>query len=159
MIAVVQRVTEAQVVGEGRVVGRIAGGLVALVAVHATDTPDDVAWTAGKLAGLRIFRNGDKHFDLDVRQAGGSVLLVSNFTVAAATRQGRRPSFDAAASPEKGRDLFDALVEAVRAQGLAVETGLFGADMSVTIVNDGPVTVTVDSTQGKKGAIGRESNA
>ena len=150
MIAVVQRVTEAQVIVEGRVVGHIDGGLVALVAIHATDTPDDVTWMAGKLAGLRIFRNGDKHFDFDVKLAGGAVLLVSNFTVAAATRQGRRPSFDAAASPEKGRALFDALVEAVRAQGLAVETGVFGADMSVTIVNDGPVTVIVDSAQGKK---------
>jgi D-tyrosyl-tRNA(Tyr) deacylase len=154
VIVVVQRVTEAQVVVDGRVVGRITSGLVALVAVHATDTRDDVAWTAGKLAALRIFRNGDKHFDLDVKQAGGSVLLVSNFTVAAATRQGRRPSFDAAASPEKGRELFDALVEAVRAQGLAVETGVFGADMSVTIVNDGPVTVIVDSTEGKKAKVG-----
>jgi D-tyrosyl-tRNA(Tyr) deacylase len=151
VIAVVQRVTEARVVVDGRVVGQIAGGLVALVAVHATDTPDDVTWTAGKLAALRIFRNGDKHFDLDVKQAGGAALLVSNFTVAAATRQGRRPSFDAAAAPEKGRELFDKLVDAVRAQGLAVETGVFGADMAVRIVNDGPVTVIVDSTQGRRG--------
>src|SRR3954469_12105070 len=146
MISVVQQVTEAQVVVEGRVVGRIAGGLVVLVAVHTADTPDDVAWMAGKLAGMRIFRNGDKHFDVDVKQAAGAVLLVSNFTVAAATRQGRRPSFDAAAPPEKGRELFDALVEAMRALGVPVETGVFGADMTVTIVNDGPVTVLVDST-------------
>ena len=117
VIAVVQRVTEARVAVEGRVVGRIAGGLVALVAVHGADTRDDVAWMAGKLVGMRIFRRGDKHFDADVKQAGGAVLLVSNFTVAAATRQGRRPSFDAAAPPEKGRELFDALVEAVRGQG------------------------------------------
>ena len=146
MIAVIQRVTGARVEVDGRVVGRIGPGLVALAAVHATDTPADVSWTAGKLAGLRIFRQGDKHFDVDVKQAGGSVLLVSNFTVAAQTRQGRRPSFDAAAPPEKGRELFDALVEAVRGQGVAVETGVFGADMTVTIVNDGPVTVIVDSS-------------
>ena len=146
MIAVVQRVTQARVEVGGSVVGRIGLGLVALAAVHATDTPADVAWTAGKLAGLRIFRQGDKHFDIDVKQAGGSVLLVSNFTVAAQTRQGRRPSFDAAAPPEKGRDLFDALVEAVQAHGLNVETGTFGADMTVTIVNDGPATVIVDSS-------------
>jgi D-tyrosyl-tRNA(Tyr) deacylase len=146
VIAVVQRVTEASVVVEGRVVGRVGTGLVVLAAVHATDTPADVTWTAGKLAGLRIFRQGDKHFDVDVKQAGGSILLVSNFTVAAQTRQGRRPSFDAAAPPEKGRELFDALVEAVRGQGVAVETGVFGADMTVTIVNDGPVTVIVDSS-------------
>ena len=145
MIAVLQRVAGAKVEVEGRTVGAIGAGLLALVAVHATDTSADVAWTAAKLAGLRIFRNGDKHFDLDVKQAGGGVLLVSNFTVAAATRHGRRPSFDAAAPPEHGRALFDALVEAVRAQGLTVETGVFGADMSVSLTNDGPVTVLIDS--------------
>ena len=145
MIAVLQRVTEAQVVVAGQVVGRIGGGLLALAAVHATDTEADVAWTAAKLVGLRIFRNADKHFDVDVRQAGGSVLLVSNFTVAAATRHGRRPSFDAAAPPEKGRELFDALVTAVRAQGGPVQTGVFGADMSVSLANDGPATVIIDS--------------
>ena len=145
MIAVLQRVTAAKVEVEGEAVGAIGAGLLALVAVHATDTETDVAWTAAKLAGLRIFRNGDKHFDLDVKQAGGAVLLVSNFTVAAATRHGRRPSFDAAAPPEHGRALFDALVEAVRAQGLTVETGVFGADMSVSLTNDGPVTVLIDS--------------
>lgn len=146
MIAVVQRVTEAQVTVGGRVVGRIGAGIVALVAVHATDTPDDVAWTANKLAGLRLFRQGDKHFEIDVRQAGGSALLVSNFTVAAQTRQGRRPSFDAAAPPEQGRRLFDELVRSVTAHGIAVEKGEFGADMTVTIVNDGPATVIIDST-------------
>ena len=145
MIAVVQRVTEAQVVVEGRVVGRIETGLVALVAVHTNDTPEDVAWTAGKLAGLRLFRHGDKHFDIDVKQAGGSVLLVSNFTVAAQTRQGRRPSFDAAAPPELGRQLFDELIRAVEAYGIAVQTGVFGADMTVSIVNDGPATFVIDS--------------
>ena len=145
MIGVLQRVTEARVVVGGRVVGRIGPGLLALVAVHATDTDADVAWTAAKVVALRVFRDGDKHFDLDVKQAGGSVLLVSNFTVAAATRQGRRPSFDAAAPPPKGRELFDALVAAVRAQGVAVETGVFGADMAVSLVNDGPVTVIIDS--------------
>ena len=146
MIAVVQRVTEAQVVVGGRTVGRVGGGMVVLVAVHATDTPDDVSWTAGKLAGLRLFRQGDKHFDVDVKQSGGAMLLVSNFTVAAQTRHGRRPSFDLAAPPEKGRELFDELVRAVRAHGIVVETGVFGADMTVTIVNDGPATVIVDST-------------
>ena len=147
MIAVVQRVLEAGVVVGGETVGRIGPGLLVLAAVHATDTPADVAWTANKLAGLRVFRgaDGEKHFDLDVRQAGGSVLLVSNFTVAAQTRHGRRPSFDAAAPPERGRALFDELVGAVRALGVPVETGRFGADMKVSLVNDGPVTVIVES--------------
>jgi D-tyrosyl-tRNA(Tyr) deacylase len=145
VIAVVQRVTEASVVVDGAVVGRVGGGLLALVAVHATDEPADVEWTAAKLVALRIFRSGDKHFEADVRQAGGSVLLVSNFTVAARTRQGRRPSFDDAAPPPKGRELYDALVAAVRAQGVDVQTGVFGADMTLSLVNDGPVTVIVDS--------------
>ena len=152
MIAVVQRVTEASVTVGGQVVGRISAGLLALVAVHETDAEADASWTAGKLTSLRVFRNGDKHFDLDVRQAGGSVLLVSNFTVAAETRKGRRPSFDAAAGPEKGRELFDALVDAVRALGVKAETGRFGADMSVALVNDGPVTVLVDSRVTTSGA-------
>ena len=150
MIAVVQRVTEGRVVVADRVVGRIGGGLLVLVAVHADDTDADVTWTAGKLVGLRIFRSGEKHFDADVKETGRAVLLVSNFTVAARTRQGRRPSFDLAAPPEKGRALFDALVEAVRAQGVTVETGEFGADMAVSIVNDGPVTVIVDSSEARR---------
>ena len=146
MIAVVQRVSEASVVVEGETVGRIGPGLAVLAAVHRTDTPADIAWAANKLVGLRIFRNGDKYFDADVKQVGGSVLLVSNFTVAANTRAGRRPSFIAAAETERGRELFDQLVGAVRALGVTVETGRFGADMLVSLVNDGPVTVIADST-------------
>jgi D-tyrosyl-tRNA(Tyr) deacylase len=148
MIAVVQRVSEASVSVGGRTVGRIASGLAALVAVHKTDSAADVTWTANKLSSLRIFRGGDKHFELDVKQVGGSVLLVSNFTVAAQTRQGRRPSFDEAADPETGRRLFDQLVEALRATGVPVQTGEFGADMLVSLANDGPVTVIVDSRPG-----------
>lgn len=146
MIAVVQRVTEAKVDVDGETVGRIGAGLLVLAAVHRTDTDADVAWTANKLAGLRIFRNGDKYFDADVKQVGGSILLVSNFTVAAATREGRRPSFSAAAETEMGRTLFDKLVDAVRALGVPVETGKFGAEMLVSLANDGPVTVIVDSS-------------
>jgi D-tyrosyl-tRNA(Tyr) deacylase len=147
MIAVVQRVTTAQLRVDGRIVGRIEAGLLALVAVTKSDGETDVAWMARKLAGLRIFRKDDKHFDLDVAQIGGKILLVSNFTVAAATRQGRRPSFEAAAEPLIGRKWFDALVAAIRAAGVPVETGEFGADMQVELTNDGPVTVLMDSAQ------------
>jgi D-tyrosyl-tRNA(Tyr) deacylase len=148
MIAIVQRVLEASVTVDGETVGRIGPGMLALVAVHAADTPKDVTWTANKLLSLRIFRNpdGDKHFDVDVRQTNGSVLMVSNFTVAAQTRQGRRPSFDAAAAGEKGKELFDALVEVLRGAGVNVATGRFGASMKVALVNDGPATFIVDST-------------
>ena len=147
MIAIVQRVLGASVKVDDTFVGQIGPGLLALVAITKTDGPEQITWMARKLLRLRIFRNGDKHFDIDVQQAGGSMLLVSNFTVAAATRQGRRPSFDAAADPQAGRKGFDALVEAVRATGMTVATGQFGADMKVELVNDGPVTVIVDSEE------------
>jgi len=148
MIAVVQRVLEAAVTVDGETVGRIGPGLLALVAVRKSDTDAEVAWMAGKLTSLRIFRSTDglKHFDMDVKAAGGAVLLVSNFTVAGRTRQGRRPSLDDAAPPEKARELFDALVAAVRATGVVTETGRFAADMKVSLVNDGPVTFIVDSS-------------
>ena len=140
-----QRVTEARVVVEGETVGEIRHGLLALVAVHAMDTQADLDWTAGKLVSLRIFRNGNKHFDQDVRQVGGSILLVSNFTVAGETRQGRRPSLSLAAPPAQGQELFERLVTAVRALDVPVETGRFGADMKVSLLNDGPVTFLIDS--------------
>ena len=150
MIAVVQRVTQASVAVGEEVVGRIGAGLVALVAVVSDDCEADAKWMARKLTELRIFRDGDKHFDLDVRAAGGSVLLVSNFTVAGATRQGRRPSFDAAAGADKGAADFEKLVRLVRETGVPVETGRFRADMAVSIVNDGPVTLILDSAEGRK---------
>jgi D-tyrosyl-tRNA(Tyr) deacylase len=145
MLAVVQRVTAASVTVGEEIVGEIGLGLLALVAVTKADDQEDVAWMARKLVGLRLFREGDKHFDLDVKQVGGGILLVSNFTVVAATRQGRRPGFDAAADPQAGRKWFDALVEATRTSGIAVATGRFGADMKVQLTNDGPATVLLDS--------------
>ena len=147
MIAIVQRVTEAKVEVNGRVVGQIGHGALVLVAVHVEDTRADVEWMAGKLSGLRVFRNGDKHFDIDVREAKGSMLLVSNFTVAAQTRKGRRPSFDQAAGGEVGRKWFDELVAMVRAAGVPVATGEFGADMLVSLTNDGPSTFILDSRE------------
>jgi D-tyrosyl-tRNA(Tyr) deacylase len=149
MICVVQRVSQASVTVEGNIVGQIGPGMLVLAAVQREDTSADIAWTAAKLAGLRIFRSGEKHFDLDVKQSGGSVLLVSNFTVAANTRYGRRPSLDGAASPEMGQKLFDELVKAVAASGVGVATGQFGADMKVELVNDGPTTFLVNSTEAR----------
>jgi D-aminoacyl-tRNA deacylase len=150
MIAVVQRVSRAQVTVERCVVGCIAMGILVLAAVETEDTQEDVEWMAAKLLTLRIFRNAEKHFDLDVTQLGpgAGVLLVSNFTVAAETSKGRRPSLSSAASPERGRVLFDQLVETVRrlaAGKVAVKTGEFGAMMDVELVNDGPVTFIVQS--------------
>ena len=148
MITIVQRVLEASVTVDSQVVGSIGRGMLALAAVCKGDTDREIEWTAHKLAGLRIFRDdsGQKHFDRDVREIGGSILLVSNFTVAAATKQGRRPSLDRAAEPATAQAMFQQLVNAVRAQNVAVETGRFAADMKVALVNDGPVTFIVDSS-------------
>jgi D-tyrosyl-tRNA(Tyr) deacylase len=147
MICVIQRVSEASVAVGGKVISQIGAGMVVLAAVHASDTDEDIEWTARKLASLRIFAREDRNFDLDVKEIGGAILLVSNFTVAADARKGRRPSLDAAASPEVGRQKFDRLVAAVRAAGVDVQTGEFGADMKVSLVNEGPVTFLVDSRE------------
>lgn len=145
MIAVVQRVTGARVDVDGTAAGIIDSGLLVLAAVENGDGDAQVDWLARKIVGLRVFRSGEKHFDLDVAQAGGAVLLVSNFTVAADTRKGRRPSLDAAAAPDDAAILFDRLVRAVRELGVRVETGVFGGDMKVTLTNDGPATFILRS--------------
>jgi D-tyrosyl-tRNA(Tyr) deacylase len=120
--------------------------MVALVAVTRTDTPADADWMAQKLAGLRIFRADGKHFEADVTQVGGGILLVSNFTVSAKTKRGRRPSLDAAAEPAKAQELFEHLVAAVKKLNIPVATGKFGGDMRVSLTNEGPATFIVDST-------------
>src|SRR5437868_9077049 len=146
MIAVVQRVLEGKVEVSGQVVGQIGHGMLALVAVVQEDGAEDVQWLANKLASIRMFRSGDgqKHFELDVREVGGSILLVSQFTLAAQTKKGRRPSFEKAAAPEMGRKLFDELVKAVAALNIPVASGQFAADMKVSLVNDGPVSFILD---------------
>jgi D-tyrosyl-tRNA(Tyr) deacylase len=148
MIAVVQRVARASVVVDAAPVGAIQAGMLVLCAIEVRDTPADIAWMAAKLVSMRMFRNGEKYFDFDVRQAKGGILLVSNFTVAAATGSGRRPGLSNAAPPERARLLFDQLVEVVRAAagpGVPVATGQFGAEMKVDLLNEGPVTFLVES--------------
>ena len=150
MIAVIQRVAAARVTVAQETVGEIGPGICALVSVHADDTEPDIMWTMNKILTMRIFTNAEKYFDLDIQQIAGKVLLVSNFTVAADTRSGRRPSLNGAAGPEMGRKYFDLLVEKMRASGIDVETGRFGADMRVSIENDGPVTFILDSRDSRK---------
>ena len=147
MIAVLQRVLEAKVVVDGNIVGQIGHGILALVAVAQEDTQEDVQWMANKLASIRMFRSADreKHFELDVREVNGSILLVSQFTLAAQTKKGRRPSFEKAAAPEVGRKLFDELVKAVADLKIPTATGQFAADMKVSLTNDGPVTFILES--------------
>jgi D-aminoacyl-tRNA deacylase len=147
MICVIQRVTQADVAVENAVVGRIGPGMLVLAAVQSGDQAEDIAWTAQKLTSLRIFPDGEHNFERDIKQVGGSILLVSNFTVAADVRKGRRPSLSAAAEPTLGRERFDQFVDAVRALGVHVETGRFGADMRISLVNDGPVTFILNSRE------------
>jgi len=140
----VQRVAEARVVVDGEVVGEIGPGLCVLLGVARGDDEAAAQRLAEKVARLRIFENAEGKFDRSVLDAGGSALVVSNFTLIADTAKGNRPSFSEAASPEKGDGLYEAFCSALRALGAPVETGTFGARMRVELTNDGPVTVVLD---------------
>lgn len=145
MISVIQRVSSASVVVGGQVVGQIERGLVALTAVHTTDGEADLKKTAEKLLTLRVFPEGEKAYHLSLADVGGGLLLVSNFTVAADLTGGRRPALHPAASPDVARKLFEQLVELCKAKHPHVATGVFAADMAVSLVNDGPLTVVYDT--------------
>ena len=147
MRAVIQRVTSASVHVDGRLTGAIDRGLLVLVGVGSQDGPDDVSYIAGRIRDLRIFADDAGKMNRDVGEIGGSVLLVSQFTLFGDTRNGRRPSFTAAAPPELARTLYEAVAAALRARGLRVETGEFRAHMDVSLVNDGPVTILIDSAR------------
>ncbi|MDD2767434.1 MAG: D-aminoacyl-tRNA deacylase [Methylococcus sp.] len=140
MIALIQRVTEAAVHINGTTVGAIGQGLLALVAVERGDGEPQVSRMAERLLGYRIFADAEGRMNLSLTETGGGLLLVSQFTLAADTAKGMRPSFTPAADPETGRRLFDSLAETVRSRHTPISTGRFGADMQVSLVNDGPVT-------------------
>ncbi len=144
MRVVLQRVTRAAVTVDGKVVGAIGPGLALLVGFASGDSANQVEWMAEKIAGLRIFADTAGKLNRDVRDVGGAVLVVSQFTLYGDARKGRRPSFVTAAPPEQAEPLYREFVEAVRARGLPVETGAFGAVMEVAIVNDGPVTLVLE---------------
>lgn len=147
MRAVVQRVRQASVTVDGEIVGSIGAGFLVLLGVSSADTEADVKYIADKVAGLRVFTDDAGKFNLSLSDIGGKVLAVSQFTLYGDVRGGRRPSFTEAAGAEHGRRLYDAFVEAVRARGFVVETGIFGAHMDVALVNDGPVTILMDSSR------------
>ena len=131
-----------------RVTGEIGTGLLVLLGVAKADTPADVAYVAAKIQDMRVFPGGPgKLMDRSVHDVGGSVLVVSQFTLYGDMRKGRRPSFDEAAAPDAARDLYERLVRELRSSGLAVATGEFQAMMHVELVNDGPVTILIDSTR------------
>lgn len=147
MRAVIQRVSSASVTVGGRLVGAIDRGLLVLVGVASQDGAADVEYAAAKISGARIFPDEAGKMNRDVAEAGGGVLLVSQFTLLGDLRNGRRPSFIDAAPPDLARTLYEDLAGALRARGLRVETGEFRAHMDVALVNDGPVTILVDSSR------------
>lgn len=148
MRAVVQRVSRASVSVNGDIVGRIGGGLLVLLGVAETDQTPAADYLVEKVLGLRIFEDDAGKMNLSLRETGGSLLVVSQFTLYGDVRRGRRPSFDEAARPEKAQQLYVYFVERVRAQGIRCETGQFQATMQVELVNDGPVTILLDSEKG-----------
>ena len=145
MRAVVQRVSRASVKVEGETTGEITTGLLVLLGVGEDDAEPDAGYLAEKIAGLRIFEDGAGKMNLSVIDVDGAVLAVSQFTLFGDARRGKRPSFDAAAGPERARELYEYFVERLRSLGLRCETGRFQAMMDVELVNSGPVTILLDS--------------
>lgn len=145
MRCVVQRVSRASVTVEGKITGEIGRGVLVLLGVEEGDSEQDMRYMADKVAGLRVFEDAGDKMNLSVRGVGGAVLAVSQFTLCGDARHGRRPSFAAAARPETAIPLYEGFVEALRSAGIPVETGVFQAHMDVSLVNDGPVTILLDS--------------
>ena len=148
MRCVVQRVSRAKVTVEGEITGEIGMGYMALVGAEEGDAEADVNYCAEKIANLRVFEDAEEKMNLSVSDVGGGVLLVSQFTLLADARKGRRPSFIRAARPEAAEPLFEQLVSKVAAHGIPVATGRFRTHMEVELVNDGPVTILLDSRKG-----------
>ncbi len=155
MRAVLQRARWGRVRVGGAIVGEIGPGLVVLVGVRRGDTPEDAAYLAKKTANLRIFADESGKMNRSVKEVGGEVLAVSQFTLYAETRKGNRPSFTEAADPTLGRKLYELYVELLLKEGLHVESGVFGAMMEVELLNDGPVTILLDSAERNRPRRGR----
>ena len=147
MKVLVQRVASASVRVENELVGSIEQGLLVFLGVEKLDNPSQIDFYARKLAGLRIFDDGNGMMNLDIRQVGGSVLLISQFTLAGSTRKGRRPSWEGAERPERAALIYERFFESLRSLDIPVETGRFGAHMQVALINDGPVTLLLDPPQ------------
>jgi D-tyrosyl-tRNA(Tyr) deacylase len=147
MRALLQRVTRASVVVEGSVVGEIGAGLLILLGVAKPDTVADAGFLVDKIVNLRIFQDAEGKMNRSLLDTGGSLLVVSQFTLYGDCRKGRRPGFDTAAPAEQARALYESFVEIARRSGLRVETGVFQAHMEVALVNDGPVTLMLETNQ------------
>jgi D-aminoacyl-tRNA deacylase len=147
MKAVIQRVSSASVMVEGKIVGEIERGFLVLLGVKRGDTQDDAAYLARKIAKLRVFNDEAGKMNLALEQIGGAVLAVSQFTLYADTRDGNRPGFSQAAAPDDGNRLYKTFCELLRNENLEVQTGIFQTEMKVSLVNDGPVTIIIDSSE------------
>ena len=146
MIAVIQRVSEASVKIEGTIKGQIQAGLLILLSVTNTDTQEDVEWISKKIIGMRIFSDEEGKMNLDLSAINGDILLISQFTLHASTKKGNRPSFIEAARPEIAIPLYEKIIFQLEKElGKSIKTGTFGADMKVALINDGPVTIILDS--------------
>lgn len=146
MRLVIQRVTQASVSVSDEIIGSIKKGLLVLIGVHNDDNEEDIQWLSKKLLSMRIFSDVNDKMNLSVQDIEGSILVISQFTLFASTKKGNRPSYLQSAAPEKANKLYESFVENVRSTGdITVETGAFGADMKVRLLNDGPVTIIIDS--------------
>ena len=146
MRVILQRVSSAQVVVEAKVTGRIDKGFVVLVGFEASDTIEDIQWMTSKITGMRIFNDDEGKMNLSIQDVGGNILLISQFTLYASTKKGNRPSFINAAKPAVAIPLYEQTKASLQAAlGSSIQTGIFGADMKVSLVNDGPVTISLDS--------------
>ena len=146
MRLVIQRTAQARVVVDGRIIAEIGAGMLILAGIACSDSRTDAEYLAKRVPELRIFADDIGKMNLDLRQVAGSVLIIPNFTLCADWSRGRRPAFDAAARPEVAKPLFEYLIELFMNKGIPTKTGLFGADMRVELVNDGPVSFVLDST-------------
>ena len=146
MIAVIQRVSEASVTIEGLIKGKIGTGFLILLGITHTDTQEDLEWLARKIVGMRIFGDTEGKMNLDLKSVNGNILLISQFTLHANTKKGNRPSFIEAARPEVAIPLYEKMIQQLTQElGQPIQTGEFGADMKVALLNDGPVTIIIDS--------------
>jgi D-tyrosyl-tRNA(Tyr) deacylase len=146
MKAVIQRVKEASVTIEGRVAGSIEQGLMVLLGIETADTQEDFMWLSNKIVNMRIFDDAAGVMNLSVKEIGGNILLISQFTLHASTKKGNRPSYIAAAKHEIAIPMYEAMIQQLNAEmGALIQTGKFGADMQVALINNGPVTIIIDS--------------
>lgn len=146
MRAVLQRVSHASVVVDGNTTGAIQNGLLVLVGIEDADTTEDIEWLSGKIVSMRIFNDDNNIMNVSVKDAGGDILLISQFTLHASTKKGNRPSYIRASKPDFAIPLYERMIAQLESDlGKKIQTGIFGADMKVSLLNDGPVTITIDT--------------